>query len=255
MTMTSNSEYRVQEFGAGTDPAQELRRDTYDEDMLAEHQDDMDLRDGVTFADGDPGDIEIFAEVYEDDQVLHTGDAEALQEYDDTYGASAVLDMDEIDTRIVPGAQLLNRSMDALDNVERIASVSFDQPVLEGETARLVHDGHEDGLDSYVIETEDRDGYTATGTVTVEHGDTDHSDTYGSLLPIGMGLWDRTGDVLLGYEEVDADDGFDPDSDLTFTREALGGKDTPAGRIQQYKNKFMAADGNELSYTVSNLHL
>lgn len=254
--MTAHEEYTVQEFGAGDAPAQELRRDAYDEDRLDEHLDDMDLRDGVTFtADDGNGDIAVFADVYEDDQVLHTGDEEALQEYDDEYGASAVLDMDEIDTRVVPGAQLLNLTMDALDDVERIDSVSFDQPVLEGQTARLVHDGTEDGLDSYVIEAAADDGYVATGTVTVEHGEEDRSDTYGSLLPIGMGLWDRTGDVLLGYDDVAADDGFDPDDDLTFTREALGGKDTPAGRIQQYQNTFTDEDGDELAYTVGNLHL
>lgn len=250
--MTTDEQYTVQEFGFGDEPVHELRRDAYDDDRLDEHQDDLDLRDGVAFNDES---IAVFAEVYEDDQVLHTGNEEALQEYDDEYGASAVFDMDEIDTRIVPGAQLLNLTMDALNDVERIDSVSFERPVLEGDTARLVHDGTKDGIDSYVIETEIEDGYAATGTVTVEHGDPDQSDAYGSLLPIGMGLWDRTGDVLLGYDDVTADEGFDPDDELEFTRKALGGKDTPAGRIQQYQNTFTDEDGDELSYTVGNLHL
>lgn len=251
--MPTQEEYTIQEFGPGDEPAQEVQRTDYDEDRLDERHDDMDLLEGVTFNDED---ITVFAEVYEDDQVLHTGDKAALQEYDDEYGASSVFDsVDEIDTRVVPGAQLFNLTMDALDDVERVDSISFERPVLEGDTARLVHDETEDGLDSYVIETEDEDGYVATGTVTIDHGDTDRSDAYGSLLPIGMGLWDRTGDVLLGYDDVEADEGFDPDDELDFTRAALGGKDTPAGRIQQYKNTFTDEDGDELSYQVGNLHL
>lgn len=243
---------RIQEYGTGTAPEQQLRRDDYDRQRLDSHQAGMDLSEGVRI-DGD--DIAVFADVYEDDQVLHTGTHEELAAYDEEYGASDVFDeIEAIEDRIVPGAQLLSLAMDTLDDIERIESLEFDRPVMETEVVRLRHTDQQDGLDSYSIEKAVNDAYEQTGELTVGHGQ-DHSDAYGSLLPIGMGCWDREGDVLVGYKDVTADTGFDPDADLTFTREALSGTDTPAGRIQQYRNTFTDPDGDELSYQVTNLHL
>jgi len=156
--------------------------------------------------------------------------------------------------RIVPGAQLFATAVHNVDPVERIEEVSFEEPVYEGEEVRLEQERDSDTATYTFLKDDAVTGETVeTGEMEVSHAEDGYNDVLSTLVPIGMGQWDRTGDVLLGYADIEATVTLDelPD-ELDF--DGAPGPDDDLEGVQTHDRRFID-DATVLSYQETDLHL
>jgi len=254
--------------------------ETYPVEEITEQYETTDLTDGHSFS---ADTIETFLQ-WGDDQDLHSGDAADMETYDEAYGVTDIfpalktpaediyedsideltesgdLDPGMVDAegavyrRIVPGAQLFATAVHTADPIERIKEVSFEEPVYEGEEVRLEEDRN-GNTTAYTFLKEDAvTGETVeNGSMTAICGGTSYNDVFSTLVPIGMGQWDRTGDVLLGYADMEADATMDElPSKMKF--EGTPDDDNNRKGVQKHERRFLD-DGTVLSYVETDLHL
>lgn len=250
--------------------------ETYPVAEITEQYETTDLTDGHTFSQDE---VRTFLR-WGDDQDLHGGTAEDMEAYDDEYGVTDVFpdlrtaadelyedgleaeDLDpamvdddgEVYRRIVPGAQLFATAVHNADPIERIEEVSFEEPVYEGEQVRLEEDRDGDTATYTFLKEDAVTGETVeTGTMTAVHDEDGYNDVFATLVPIGMGQWDRTGDVLLGYAEMEAERTYDdlPD-EMDF--EGTPDPDADLEGVQSHERQFIDEE-TVLSYQETDLHL
>lgn len=248
----------------------------YPVEEISQQYETHDMEDGTRFSDED---IDGFLR-WGDDQDLHGGTAADMEAYDDEYGVSdtfpglktpadelydrsveelaangdldpaMVDDEGNVYRRIVPGAQLFATAVHNAAPIEQVDEVGFEEPVYEDEQVWLERDG-----DRYTFMKEDAvTGETVeTGTMQVRHADEGYNDTLSTLVPIGMGQWDRTGDVLLGYADMEAEAPLDGLPDELDFEGAPGPGDDLEG-VETHERRFIA-DETALSYQETDLHL